>query len=165
MDDTLNTIRLGDCIAGMNELPVGSADLVFADPPFNIGYEYDVYDDRKRTPALHRLVAVIGFRPPSTARSNRDGTFWLAIGDEYAAELKLASQDVGFHSRSWVIWYYTFGVNCKSKFHSLPRAPVLLREGSGSSSRSAAMIWIIASLRRGNWSINDKRANPRGPPA
>ena len=44
------------------------------------------------------------------------GTFWLAIGDEYAAELKIASQDIGFFSRSWVIWYYTFGVNCKSKF-------------------------------------------------
>ena len=44
------------------------------------------------------------------------GTFWLAIGDEYAAELKVASQEIGFFSRSWVIWYYTFGVNCKNKF-------------------------------------------------
>ncbi len=45
------------------------------------------------------------------------GTFWLAIGDEYAAELKLIAQDdAGFHSRSWVVWYYTFGVNCKYKF-------------------------------------------------
>jgi len=44
------------------------------------------------------------------------GTFWLAIGDEYAAELKLASQEIGFQCRSWVIWYYTFGVNCKYKF-------------------------------------------------
>ena len=44
------------------------------------------------------------------------GTFWLAIGDEYAAELKIASQEIGFHCRSWVIWYYTFGVNCKNKF-------------------------------------------------
>ena len=45
------------------------------------------------------------------------GAFWLAIGDEYAAELKVLSQDVGFHCRSWVIWYYTFGVNCKRKFN------------------------------------------------
>ena len=45
------------------------------------------------------------------------GTFWLAIGDDYAAELKLISQnDVGFFCRSWVIWYYTFGVNCRRKF-------------------------------------------------
>ena len=45
-----------------------------------------------------------------------DGTFWLAIGDDYAAELKILSQEVGFYCRSWVIWYYTFGVNYKFKF-------------------------------------------------
>src|SRR5207245_6318191 len=46
-----------------------------------------------------------------------DGTFWLAIGDEFAAELKvIAHRDVGLHLRSWVIWYYTFGVNCTKKF-------------------------------------------------
>jgi site-specific DNA-methyltransferase (adenine-specific) len=44
------------------------------------------------------------------------GAFWLAIGDEYAAELKVASQKLGFHCRSWVVWYYTFGVNCRHKF-------------------------------------------------
>ena len=113
-ESKLGKIHHGDCIAGMNSLPAGSVDLVFADPPFNIGYDYDVYHDAKdydeylawsRTwiGAVHRVL-----KP--------DGTFWLAIGDEYAAELKLESQKLGFHIRSWVIWYYTFGVNCKSKF-------------------------------------------------
>jgi hypothetical protein len=46
-DEQLNKIHHGDCIAGMNALPAGSVDLVFADPPFNIGYDYDVYDDRQ----------------------------------------------------------------------------------------------------------------------
>src|SRR3954463_1200749 len=46
-----------------------------------------------------------------------DGTFWLAIGDEYAAELKvLFHRELGLSLRSWVIWYYTFGVNCTRKF-------------------------------------------------
>ena len=45
------------------------------------------------------------------------GTFWLAIGDDFAAELKLLFQrELGLFCRSWVIWYYTFGVNCKFKF-------------------------------------------------
>jgi len=34
-----------------------------------------------------------------------NGTFWLAIGDEYAAELKVEAKKIGFHCRSWVIWY------------------------------------------------------------
>jgi site-specific DNA-methyltransferase (adenine-specific) len=47
-----------------------------------------------------------------------DGTFWLAIGDEYAAELKvIATRELGFVCRSWVVWYYTFGVNCQQKFN------------------------------------------------
>ncbi len=48
IDSRRNSIHLGDCIAGMNGLPAGSIDLAFADPPFNIGYDYDVYDDRKQ---------------------------------------------------------------------------------------------------------------------
>ena len=47
MDVALNTIHHGDCISLMQQLPPGSIDLAFADPPFNIGYEYDVYDDRR----------------------------------------------------------------------------------------------------------------------
>ncbi len=45
MKNSLNTIIQGDCLSGMRELPTGSVDLVFADPPFNIGYEYDGYQD------------------------------------------------------------------------------------------------------------------------
>jgi DNA modification methylase len=103
-----------DCVQGMQQIDPGLVDLAFADPPFNIGYQYDLYEDRKGSDqyltwcrewiaGVHRVL-----KP--------DGTFWLAIGDEYAAELKLLSQEVGFHCRSWVIWYYTFGVNCKLKF-------------------------------------------------
>ncbi len=112
--DELNRIVQGDCVEGMSRLPDGCADLVFADPPFNIGYEYDEYDDRLESEQyldwceqwigqVHRIV-----KP--------DGAFWLAIGDEYAAELKVLSQKLGFHCRNWVIWYYTFGVHCKLKF-------------------------------------------------
>jgi len=109
-----NTIVPGDCVAGLRSLPAGSVDLVFADPPFNIGYSYDVYDDRKEHE--HYLDWSREWIGAVHQALKDDGAFWLAIGDEYAAELKLASQSLGFHCRSWVIWYYTFGVNCKQKF-------------------------------------------------
>src|ERR1700742_3899591 len=111
---TSNGIVQGDCVELMSRLPERSVDLAFADPPFNIGYEYDVYSDRKE----HR--AYLDWSRTWIAGVHRvlkdTGSFWLAIGDEYAAELKVASQEIGFHTRSWVIWYYTFGVNCKQKF-------------------------------------------------
>jgi site-specific DNA-methyltransferase (adenine-specific) len=110
----LNTIHQGDCVEKLQQVSPGSIDLVFADPPFNIGYKYDVYDDRQSAEeylawSRRWIDGVFHCLKP-------DGTFWLAIGDEFAAELKVAAQDVGFHCRSWVIWYYTFGVNCKRGF-------------------------------------------------
>ncbi len=47
--DQLGKIHQGDCVSGMQQLPDESVNLVFADPPFNIGYEYDQYDDRLDT--------------------------------------------------------------------------------------------------------------------
>jgi DNA modification methylase len=110
----LGRIHQGDCLEILSEMNDSSVDLAFADPPFNIGYEYDEYHDKqddfeyvawcsKWMGEVHRIL-----KP--------NGTFWLAIGDEYAAELKIAAKDLRFATRSWVIWYYTFGVNCTRKF-------------------------------------------------
>lgn len=105
----------GDCIEGLAEIEGESVDLAFADPPFNIGYEYDVYHDRRR--AEHYLEWTRRWGEAVRRVLKPTGTFWLAIGDEYAAELKILFQnDLGFTCRSWVVWYYTFGVNCTKKF-------------------------------------------------
>src|SRR5438105_12177340 len=44
-----NQIVHGDSIEVLNAGPEGWVDLVFADPPFNIGYLYHGYDDRLKT--------------------------------------------------------------------------------------------------------------------
>ncbi|MEZ6087450.1 MAG: DNA methyltransferase [Pirellulaceae bacterium] len=114
LESMLGTVHQGDCIAGMKELPSQSIHLAFADPPFNIGYRYDEYDDKLESEHyLHWSSQWIGevYRVLDNA-----GAFWLAIGDEYAAELKIEAQKIGFHMRSWVVWYYTFGVHCRAKF-------------------------------------------------
>jgi DNA modification methylase len=109
-----NQIHRGDCVELLEQLDPGAVDLVFADPPFNIGYVYDVYDDRQESADfVHWCTQWMG----GVYRALKpDGTFWLAIGDEYAAELKIEAQKMGFICRSWVIWYYTFGVNCVNGF-------------------------------------------------
>ena len=152
-----NGIIHGDCIDGLTRLPEGCVDLVFADPPFNIGYEYDVYEDRqehaayldwsrKWISAVHRAL-----KP--------DGTFWLAIGDEYAAELKLLSQEIGFTCRSWVVWYYTFGVNCKRKFtRSHAHLFHFVRDAKKFTFNAEAI--RVPSARQ--LVYNDARANPVG---
>lgn len=109
-----NSIHQGDCVDLLSKLDGDSMDLIFADPPFNIGYEYDVYDDEKQADDYLRWCRQWIKGVHRVLKPN--GTFWLAIGDEYAAELKIEAQRAGFHCRSWVIWYYTFGVNCVNGF-------------------------------------------------
>jgi site-specific DNA-methyltransferase (adenine-specific) len=111
----VNRLYQGDCIEGVGMIEPESVDLAFADPPFNIGYDYDVYQDRHGYDQYLGWTRIWGRAVQRVLKPN--GTFWLAIGDEYAAELKLIFQnELGFRCRSWVVWYYTFGVNCTKKF-------------------------------------------------
>ncbi len=159
MDEPVNTIVHGDCILGLNALPEGSVDLVFADPPFNIGYDYDVYrDELKANEYLAWSREWIGavYRALSP-----QGTFWLAIGDEYAAELKIESQKIGFIPRSWVIWYYTFGVNCKYKFTcSHAHLFYFVKDRREFTFRAGELENRVPSARQ--LVYNDGRANPDG---
>jgi len=108
-------IVCGDCIAELERLEADCVDLAFADPPFNIGYDYDEYDDRRADAdylawSKRWMQGVIRVLRPW-------GAFWLAIGDEYAADLRvIATRELGLVCRNWVVWYYTFGVHCNSKF-------------------------------------------------
>jgi len=112
--DTDRIIR-GDCIKNLAKLPEACIDLAFADPPFNIGYEYDSYDDRRAKEDYlawtdRWLAAVRRVLKPA-------GSFFVAIGDEYAAEIKVRLDSLGLTLRNWIIWHYTFGVNCTKKFN------------------------------------------------
>lgn len=87
-------LRTGDCLSILPQLPAGAVDLAFADPPFNIGYGYDVYQDRRGKADYLRwtdrwLAEVRRVLSPT-------GSLFVAIGDEYAAEMKLALEAGGF---------------------------------------------------------------------
>jgi hypothetical protein len=45
MQKFLNNIICGDCVEVLSRAGEPFADLIFADPPFNIGYKYDKYND------------------------------------------------------------------------------------------------------------------------
>jgi len=156
----LDRVHHQDCIAGLKTLDDGTVDLAFADPPFNIGYDYDVYDDkleRERYLAWSRewTAEVVRVLKP-------DGTFWLAIGDEYAAELKVMLQaEHGLVCRSWVVWYYTFGVNCTNKFsRSHAHLFYLVKDSKRFTFNADDPAVRVPSARQ--LVYGDKRANPKG---
>jgi site-specific DNA-methyltransferase (adenine-specific) len=154
----VNQIIQGDSVKVLNDGPEGWVDLVFADPPFNIGYLYDGYDDRRKTSdyldfsrnwmkAVHRAL-----KP--------NGSFYLAIGDEYAADLcVIARREIGFHMRNWVIWHYTFGQQPKFKFARSHTHILYLTKDEKSFTFNADAI-RVASARQTTYA--DARANPKG---
>jgi site-specific DNA-methyltransferase (adenine-specific) len=112
---TRDVVIQGDCLGRLAELPAASVDLAFADPPFNIGYEYDHYDDRRHgseylTWTERWLAAVARVLKPTAS-------VYVAIGDEYAAEVKTRLDALGLTMRNWIVWHYTFGVSCTKKFN------------------------------------------------
>lgn len=112
MIDSINNV---DCVWGMETLGPKVVDLAFADPPFNIGYGYDVYkDDLDPEKYLAWSARWIG---AAVNCLKPNGSFWIAIGDEYAAELKvLATREFGLTLKNWVVWYYTNGIYTLKKF-------------------------------------------------
>ena len=152
-------IHQGDCISGMQQLAPGSVDLVFADPPFNIGYKYDVYEDRMATEDYLKWSSE--WMQAAYRALKDDGTFWLAIGDDFAAELKIEALKAGFHCRSWVIWYYTFGVNCRNKFtRSHTHLFHFVKDRERFTFRADDLDNRVPSARM--LVYNDKRGNPQG---
>jgi SAM-dependent methyltransferase len=45
-----------------------------------------------------------------------DGSFYIAIGDDFAADIRMIGRELGLHLRNWIIWHYSFGQNTKAKF-------------------------------------------------
>ena len=153
-----NKIIQGDCIKTLNDGPEGWVDLAFADPPFNIGYLYHGYDDERKTEdylqfsedwmrAIHRAL-----KP--------NGSFYLAIGDEYAADLcVIARRKLGFHMRNWIIWHYTFGQQTKRMFaRSHTHILYFTKSDEGFTFNADAV--RVASARQTTY--KDVRANPKG---
>jgi len=114
MPEFENRIICGDCIEILSKVQRPFADLIFADPPFNIGYKYDKYHDK-----LKKNSYIAWTRDWMTACKKvlkPHGSFYIAIGDEYAANVKVIADEMGLFMRNWIIWHYTFGQQTRNKF-------------------------------------------------
>lgn len=108
----------GDCISEMIRLTNDGlrSNLIFADPPYNIGIDYGTTTDDRRSRADY-LNWCRRWISEAFCSLTRNGSFWLLINHEYAADLEIIARDqVGFVVANWITWYESFGVNCKNKF-------------------------------------------------
>jgi DNA modification methylase len=157
MQKLLNRIISGDCIEILGTVKEPFADLIFADPPFNIGYKYDKYNDKQKK---DRYVAWT--RDWMTACKKilkPNGSFYIAIGDDYAANVKIIADELGLFMRNWIIWHYTFGQQTKDKFaRSHTHILYFVKDKKNFTFNDYAV--RVPSDRQ--LTYNDKRANPAG---
>ena len=152
-----NKIICGDCIEVLGKSRRPFADLIFADPPFNIGYKYDKYNDNvENTEYLAWSEKWIG----ACFRVLKDtGSFYIAIGDEYVADIKLRAERKGLVMRNWIIWHYTFGQQTKNKFARSHTHILYFVKDKDNFTFNADATRVFSDRQT---IYKDKRANPNG---
>jgi DNA modification methylase len=114
-------IYIDDCIKGMGGLGPGSADLVFADPPYNQDVSYGSHYNDKR-PDGEYLAWCEAWMTACAAILKPHGTMLVMVSDEYADDFGVfLRRKLGLHRRNWIKWYESFGVNCRTKFNRCSR--------------------------------------------
>lgn len=94
--------------------------LVFADPQYNIGIDYGKGSKSDQLPQLAYLQRCSEWMQQCAELLTPDGSMWVVISDENAAELCLILKNF-LHMRGWIKWYETFGVNCTNSFNRTSR--------------------------------------------
>jgi len=170
-----HTLARGDCIELMRSWPAATVDLVFADPPYNIGYQYDEYVDQRSD--ADYLAWTFDWIDAAVRLLKPSGSLYILIGDEYAAEtrvhLKELQRDRQLLFRNWIIWHYTFGQRCKVKFNRSHAhlfycvGPAALDKNGKANVKASDPPFTfnydavaVPSARMTTY--NDKRQNPRG---
>ena len=121
-DQAMWSLINADVMEGLQQVrdDHGPARLIFADPPYNIGVEYGDHHDDKMDDAEFVDWCLQWTRLACDCLTD-DGSLWLMINDEYAADFVTNARDCGLTMRAWIKWYETFGVNCSNNFNRTSR--------------------------------------------
>ncbi len=158
MQKLRNQILCGDCVEILRRVKEPFADLVFADPPFNIGYKYDKYHDEKASEQY--LAWTRDWIGECVRVLKPHGSIYIAIGDEYAAHIKLILEDeLRLTLRNWIIWHYTFGQQTKNKFARAHTHILYFVKDPKNFVFHDEAVRVISDRQK---KYSDKRANPAG---
>jgi DNA modification methylase len=151
-------IRTGDCVQVMQGLEPGTARLIFADPPYNIGVNYgDHYDDSR--PPGEFLAWCKEWIEAAAGLLTSDGSMWVLVNHELSPYVRMMLEDAGLHHRQTITWHETFGVNCTRKFNRCSRPLFWMTKDPKRFVFNADDIRVPSDRQP---KYNDRRANPAG---
>ena len=122
----IDTIKLGDCIELMSEMPEESVDLIITDPPFAIDFKatrhnYNRVDSRvlqgyNEIEGNDYLTFTLNWLTEATKVLKDTGSMYIFSGWNYLKELLIAIDECGLTTVNHLIWKYQFGVVTKRKY-------------------------------------------------
>jgi modification methylase len=119
LDDALDRVIEGDCVKNMNALPEGCADLIFADPPYNLQLQGDLHrPDQSKVSAVDDKWDQFGsfadydkFTRDWLTAARRvlkpEGALWVIGSYHNIFRVGAILQDLGFWIMNDVIWRKT----------------------------------------------------------
>ncbi|HEY5337615.1 MAG TPA: site-specific DNA-methyltransferase [Rhizomicrobium sp.] len=119
LDDAIDRVIEGDCVANMNALPEGCADLIFADPPYNLQLQGDLHrPDQSKVDAVDdkwdqfsSFAEYDKFTRDWLTAARRvlkpEGALWVIGSYHNIFRVGAILQDLGFWIMNDVIWRKT----------------------------------------------------------
>jgi len=119
LKDKLNKIILGDCIEELKKFPENSFDLIFADPPYNLQLNNDLYRPNQtkvdavkdKWDKFNSFEEYDNFTEKWLSQCKRvlkkDGTIWVIGTYHNIFRLGKIMQDLGFWILNDIIWVKT----------------------------------------------------------
>jgi ParB-like chromosome segregation protein Spo0J len=99
-------VIIGDCLEKLRTVEEGTARIIFADPPEQLGWKRAQWDIWLK--ACANLLT-------------RDGSLWLFVGDEVAAQLATRLDQGQFHRRAWLTVFHKKGAERDRNFSDCSR--------------------------------------------
>jgi len=157
----IDTCVQGDCLKWMQNTKTPFADLIIADPPFNIGFQYDSYNDcRPEDDYLAWCKSWIG---ECKRLLLSEGNLLICISDKHLSDIDvLCRKELGLTRANWIVWHYQFGqsgiLDTRKRF-TCSKTHILRYVKNKAFFFDAGSV-AVPSARQ--LAYNDKRADSRG---
>ena len=115
---------VGDCLSMMAKMPdggVGGVDLVFADPPYNLGWTYDADPTHDLLPAAKYLDWCERWIKHCARLLKATGSFFILTDSRWQARTFVMLENSGLHWRNTIVWRDPFPTHTDQRFQPSAR--------------------------------------------
>jgi DNA modification methylase len=118
-----NTLAVGDCVELLRNLPTGSAQLIVADPPYNLGPTFGIAKEWLKDDAW--LAWCKEWLSECQRLLADDGNLFVYGIHHYLCHIQVALYEMGLRYRRQIIWTYQNGFSTPRRSLATHYEPIL----------------------------------------